>query len=306
MGVPSNGDDSIVPPLIPIPFNMIKENERFQTYVDPIKEEDLIDCINKTYVAFTRPGKALHIFANEGSGKGTPLNQLLREYFEKNKGKGTPMLDDQGKVIGYTIGEELPYCPKKEDASKEAEPDALQMPAYAVYPIDNRLRIKMDQLVTENQDIGNRMHRIVSKIQYAGDVDKAIRYAIKRRILGSTDEQYWNIERADAFLRRLVTDATTAPWFAAENSVYNERPIFIPATANKPATTLRPDRIVRTPDGSVVVIDYKFGDAPSEAQKAAYEKQVANYCHLLSRLWNTHVEGYILYAKSFAIHQVEN
>ena len=306
MGVPSNGDDSIVPPLIPIPFNMIKENERFQTYVDPIKEEDLIDCINKTYVAFTRPGKALHIFANEGSGKGTPLNQLLREYFENNKGKGTPMLDDQGKVIGYTIGEELPYSPKKEDASKEAEPDALQMPAYAVYPIDNRLRIKMDQLVTENQDIGNRMHRIVSKIQYAGDVDKAIRYAIKRRILGNGDEQYWNIERADAFLRRLVTDATTAPWFAAENSVYNERPIFIPATADKPATTLRPDRIVRTPDGSVVVIDYKFGDAPSEAQKAAYEKQVANYCHLLSRLWNTQVEGYILYAKSFAIHQVEN
>ena len=88
--------------------------------------------------------------------------------------------------------------------------------------------------------------------------------------------------------------------------MYNERPIFIPATANKPATTLRPDRIVRTPDGSVVVIDYKFGDAPSEAQKAAYEKQVVNYCHLLSRLWNTQVEGYILYAKSFAIHQVEN
>ena len=74
--------------------------------------------------------------------------------------------------------------------------------------------------------------------------------------------------------------------------------------------TMRPKkelvRIVRTPDGSVVVIDYKFGDAPSEAQKAAYEKQVANYCHLLSRLWNTQVEGYILYAKSFAIHQVEN
>ncbi|MGM9869688.1 MAG: UvrD-helicase domain-containing protein [Sodaliphilus sp.] len=305
LGVPANGDDSIVPPLIPIPYNLIKECSRFQEYLAPIKEDDLIDCLNKTYVAFTRPRNALHIFAKQPSDKDTSLNSLLSNYFEQGD-HGTPIPNEQNQneVIGYTIGEELPYTPKEDE--KESSQEELLMPVYTVHPIGDRLKIKMEQVVSQSQDIGKRMHRIVSKIHYAGDVDKAMRYAKKRRLLGKSDEPYWNTERADAFLHRLVTDAATAPWFAPGNVVYNERPIFTPATAASSASTLRPDRIVRTPDGRALVIDYKFGDAPSKSQKAAYEKQVATYCRHLTRLWHTPVEGYILYAKSFTIREIRD
>ena len=178
------------------------------------------------------------------------------------------------------------------------------MPDYTVSPILDRFRVKLPELATKIQESGKRMHHIMSRIRTAEQVKKAISYAVKRGIITADDEQYWNLSRAEAFLDRLMTDEQTAHWFAKGNKVYNERSIYIPPTASDRAHHLRPDRIVRATDGSIYVIDYKFGDTPGEKQQATYKRQVQTYCRFLSDLWHAPVEGYLLYAKAFKVEKV--
>lgn len=310
MNVPSSeADADIVPPLIPIPGRLLAKLAPLASFSSPLLEECVIDSLNKSYVAFTRPRQALHIFSSTLSesfnGEScTYINEQLLTIFPKIEGCKTVKSEDEdtkGLVSYYCIGEEEMY----EEPS--ASPDDVvieqeMMPDYTVRPALDRLRVKLPELVTESQESGNRLHRIMSRIRTKKNVDKAIEYAVKRRIIG--DEGEWSVSRTKAFLHRLTTDPQTAPWYAEGNRVYNERAIHIPATESSPARHLRPDRIVRTPDGRALVIDYKFGDAPSEKQQKAYIRQVKTYCGILSKMWNMHVEGYLLHAKSFTVYQV--
>ena len=62
--VPSTADDSaLVPPLIPIPGNTLAKMKQFESFSLPLLEDCVIDSLNKSYVAFTRPRQSLHIFA---------------------------------------------------------------------------------------------------------------------------------------------------------------------------------------------------------------------------------------------------
>ena len=55
-------------------------------------------------------------------------------------------------------------------------------------------------------------------------------------------------------------------------------------------TIHRPDRAVLAPDGSVKVIDFKFGKV-----HAGYASQVARYCALFRRMGYSGVEGWLWY-----------
>ncbi len=313
LGVPSadEGDD-IVPPLIPMPGNVLGQLSQFQSFASPLLEDCVIDSLNKSYVAFTRPRQALHIFSSALSDNFTSksprphINEQLLAIFPHLEGCKVVKSEEEGQeelIQYYCLGEEEKYEIPAADAHA-AEVEQVMMPDYTVRPALDRLRVKLPELVTESQDSGNRLHRIMSRIRTAESVDKAIAYAVKRRILADEGDQYWTLKQTKAFIKRLTTDPQTAQWYAEGNKVYNERAIFIPATESSPERHLRPDRIVRTPDGRTVVIDYKFGDDPSEKQQQAYKRQVKTYCNLLSQLWDTPVEGYLLYAKSFTVHRV--
>ena len=57
-------DASIVPPIIPLTKWAISRIPEFASFYDSEVEKDLIDNLNKTYVAFTRPEEELHIFTS--------------------------------------------------------------------------------------------------------------------------------------------------------------------------------------------------------------------------------------------------
>ena len=120
------------------------------------------------------------------------------------------------------------------------------------------------------------------RIRYHRDADKAVRRAQQH---GMFDGE-WTREQFEAALQHLFTDETTARWFADENKVYNERNL---ETLGKDGV-LRPDRVVALPDGSFVVIDYKFG-----AQQDKYIDQVRGYVGWIARMTEADVTGYLLY-----------
>lgn len=312
LSVPSDDEDpSIVPPLVPVPGDTLSKISELGSFTSPMLEDCLIDSLNKSYVAFTRPRQALHIFAqalpkNFSPDDITTINGHLLTTVPNLEGCRVVMSDKEGMdgyVSYYEIGEEERYV---EDKGKGKGRSVRQgvMPDYTVMPVSGRLKVKLPELETKIQDSGNRMHYIMSRIRTAAHVHKALEYAMKRRIITDSADQYWNLSRAKVFLSRLTTDPQTAQWFAAGNRVYNERSIYLPLAQDSKKKHQRPDRIVRTPDGRVCVIDYKFGDIPSERQQADYELQVWKYCNTLARMWHTPVEGYLLYAKTFTVQKV--
>ncbi|MEF9924686.1 MAG: hypothetical protein RR854_08965, partial [Muribaculaceae bacterium] len=67
--------------------------------------------------------------------------------------------------------------------------------------------------------------------------------------------------------------------------VLNER------TITKDGNTYRPDRIIVTPSGETIIIDYKFGAMHSPI----YHTQVQNYISLIRDAGHQHVTGKIWY-----------
>ncbi len=268
-----------MPPLIPL--NRVKcrsiSNDCgiFAGKLNNIKSDALIDNVNKTYVALTRPRAELHVFA----------------FSKKRNWVGSMLIDEVPQIAGvrvidrgWEVGvEEAHECEDPKSSSIAA------MPPYYVSPEPGQLQVKLPPDTSARQDQGLQLHYLMSHIRYPGDAAKAIARA-KRR--GAFDGE-WSQQQFEAVVQRLFTDSQTAPWFAADNRVYNERSMveFIAPEGKTPECVVhRPDRVVRRPDGSYVVVDYKFGDP-----RPKHQEQVRDYAAQLSRITHAAVQGFLVY-----------
>lgn len=158
------------------------------------------------------------------------------------------------------------------------------MPAYHVVNRHDLAKFKLpDVLYTPEREKGILYHKILSMVRSTRDLDRVLRHCTVRYILPSDSTQR---DRIIADLRAMLTQSDeAASWFAPGNRVYNERPIL--DGKNRP----RPDRVITTPDGRTIVIDYKFG----EPHHTSHSRQVKDYMTLLSQAGFKNVEGRIWY-----------
>ena len=63
--------------------------------------------------------------------------------------------------------------------------------------------------------------------------------------------------------------------------------------------------MVRRPDGSVVIVDYKFGRDMGAKEMAAYADQVKGYMNMWRMAGETAVEGYVWYVSLGKIQEVQ-
>ena len=112
----------------------------------------------------------------------------------------------------------------------------------------------------------------------------------------STD--YFTGEEAEEFgkiIRHGISSPEAAEWFAPGNRVISERPMI-----NGKGNVYRPDRIVVTPEGKTIVIDYKFG----EKEDSRYLRQVRNYMEIIGSCGFDNPEGYVWYIPENIIRKV--
>jgi len=95
-------------------------------------------------------------------------------------------------------------------------------------------------------------------------------------------------EGAMALLSGRIESATRRGWFGKGNVYYNEQSLI-----DTDGRLYRPDRVVRRPDGSVLVIDYKFGE-----ESPFHVRQVSEYVSLFRKMGYPCVSGYIWYVRS--------
>ncbi|MDD2960470.1 MAG: UvrD-helicase domain-containing protein [Muribaculaceae bacterium] len=290
--------EGVVPPIIPISGSGAGKSAYFEEYYNKSVADSLIDCLNKTYVAFTRAVDELHIFypIKEEKGKlSFYLNQLTSTMLPDNMSEiskdvapelFTPLeeYDKEGKM--FSIGQPVIKKEEKEEIDKN---NVLLQP-YSSLSSLSRFEFDLPDIIATPRTQGIVYHRLMSMIRTAKDIDFIVRRSVARGMLPQAER--------DAVIRNLtsmVSDERVAVWFDKRNKIINERPMMVKGQS------YRADRIILTPQGETIVVDYKFG----EKHLKSYHKQVANYVAILRECGFTNLRGYIWYPFDGDIENVE-
>lgn len=307
----SDGETCLVPPLIPLTSTFLDLVSEFHGYRKTLNQENLIDKINKTYVAFTRPRQSLYINALVSDTTGdtakekTTIGNLLYSLLMKTEGvKSVKWKDSQPGATN--VGDEyLDFCELgvEEEYYKQASGEGTlhaveAMPRYVVHSALSRLEVKLPDLMPdEATDEGIRLHRLFSYVRDERDVERAMHLAQKHHLLSNDAGEYWTLSRVEQVMNKMLLDTRTRDWFSVDNKVYNERPFMKPKTEKGRVVAERPDRVVMRPNGEVWVIDYKFGESNTRSLTARYTRQVQRYMRLLREAGYGKVKGFLWWVR---------
>lgn len=278
--------EDLIPPLLPMSQTPVGKLAAagfcLQGFTNKYDQDVMVDNVDKTYVAFTRPKQELHLFVQTDSEIGNLLAPILQKGVNEAEA-GIKQVDD----TTYQWGEPRNVDDDKPEESTD-EVVMIDMPSYKVASGAANISVRLPEDLTDKQNTGNRLHNLMSRIAYRRDVERAWRFCLNRGIIRADDRE-WTLERIRAVIERMFDDPRTAEWFSDDNRVYNERNLTLGhGTSNK---TKRPDRVILRPDGTWVVIDYKFGEKNLEQ----HTSQVAGYMRRLATMGKTPIQGYLWY-----------
>ena len=315
-----NINQDLVPPLVPMEMSKMKKTGFLTDIYDGEYERCLIDNINKLYVALTRPKEELHLFVPIGKNdipgktavkKITKASNLLMKWLPQLviNGEMMTMIERElyaGDVSGADEGNKLHTYTyhfgeyRTNDDNKETT-DVLSVRDYWVASEVLPVHVSMPNHSGTLRDEGLKMHALFGMIKSERDFNRALNYAKNNDLL--TGNVYWTEERVWQLFESIKTSEQLMAWFDDDNLCYNERNISFPQ--HDEIDHRRPDRIVKRPNGEMLIIDYKFGYSDKPATIARHSSQVREYLHLMKRLGETNVKGYVWYTRSGKIVEVE-
>ncbi len=318
-------DPRLIPPMLPLPnLKSLLELPAFATEGRGWLVEQKTDALNVAYVALTRAVRELCIYVDDYSGKPfldddsvgnclfdsiSSLDEegvhrlIVPEGGERYLLSLAPMLREEdgiGMVFEYgapTSLEKAAECsddesPKADKADGNCDgglsADDMYAGALDRYFINERSEIcaSTDYEDLVEFDMANErhkgifLHEVLSRVAHTGDLDRALSRAAYRYRIST-------VEREDCrlILEKALADERVRPWFEDYARMVTERSV------TDAQGVRRPDRVVWLPDGSVHVIDYKFG----ERHENRYRRQVSRYVDLLRRAGHDDVTGYLWY-----------
>lgn len=251
-----------------------------------------LDSLNMLYVATTRASHELHLWLPESflAKKGAEVEPAKRDYSSINRLLFYIIEDHlehhlyREQPLNVPAAPDLPrYRPKADNTSDRST--SLTLPRLTSHRLDTRiavLRQGLGHFVLDNQlTYGTIMHRVFSRIHTVDELDTALNECLQKGEL--SDAQY---EEVFSLLREALNQDTVRSWFDGSGEVLCE----VPIVGGESPDSRRPDRIVLYPDGSAVVIDYKFGQP-----RRSYHRQVREYVRLLHDMGYAPVSGYLWY-----------
>ncbi len=279
-----------LPPFVPVDTSADMERTRhepvYKEYIDMVT----MDSLNKLYVGFTRAVNELYVFCTEWK-KQEPLStsSLLRDFMESGS-----------EEVRITVGAKYHESPVKRKSEKNS---AAAIDDYTARVTPDFLRYREENLPTvidaeefEEEDPdprseGNLMHSVMERVRRHEDLHASVTRLRRRGLLSKA-----KAAEIEEFLSARIMQPEVRGWFDGAARVINERPIIGGGSLR------RPDRVMLMPDGSAVVIDYKFG---AYASLKKYSRQVRDYVERLRRTGRfTTVEGYLWYVRENRIEKI--
>lgn len=284
-----------IPPIVPVK----RDNKRtlFDNEFKKIARSNIMDSLNKTYVACTRAQYELIIYTENNKELGLQLSQFLETCRNNNGIAPTPTENCDPDVV-YELGKpmlrsDIPAL----NSDDNALPDNVEsriMPPYSVVSDVDRWKLTSPDIIIDVRGttrwVGEMLHKVMERVRTPKNLKKAFGRALHRGMI--TEEEH---DEYLALLSKRLADPRVADWFANDNRLMLERAVTIGGNGQK-----RPDRVVMKPNGEIIIVDYKFGDR-SDDNDTKYKHQVAGYkravCDALGCRPDC-VSGYVWYIHS--------
>lgn len=295
-------DKDCVPPFVPLSVGKALEGTMFDSRYKEIVSEKYVDRLNLLYVACTRAVNELMFYytpvkkikSEQLDGTSLPTTDfLLANAFsvadaafcsnnEPLPGLLAPLKNHVDSCDLFEFGEAVDH-----KAEERKEP-MVEMPAY--YSYDNEGIWEMSR-IEDLEDMerprrrGIVLHSIMSGVRNRSDVERAVR---RRAARGFIDDD--EIDGYIAELSEALSDERVDEWFEGYRRLLRESTIAVPTGDG--VRNYRPDRVVWTSQGTIDVIDYKFG----EEEPSGYIRQVKGYMRLISKIYpDVEVRGFLWY-----------
>ncbi|MCR5361177.1 MAG: UvrD-helicase domain-containing protein [Bacteroidales bacterium] len=269
---------------IPIKANLKMQKSIFADDFAAERVRNIIDSLNNVYVAFTRARHELILLApqppKDSNGTSMKLEKFLNNFFNGDAWKG-------GNDAASLVIDERMLADRQ--ASDTTDIAATANDSHFICPEVHLPVIKQTTYVAPSDSAaarGTTLHAAFSAIIDRDHVDEPITRMFES---GKAQLQGFTLDDVLQHIHNALGCDEARTWFDPQNRTLNEQDIITQSTH-----TQRPDRIVLTPDGRTIVIDYKTG----EERNTRYRKQVGHYVKLLREMGFPQVEGHIWYVES--------
>lgn len=277
---------------LPLSVAMMEDGDMKDTILEPQRLDELnrvlLDNMNTTYVALTRPVERLDVILElEKMDFKEPHNmsELVVLALEKAYGKEV-IPGDQTSNFSAKVDKD-----PQEKSHISMQPEVLKTGAsidQIVIVSDSETVQSKPQGMT-SRELGLEVHRILECVKTVDDWTKLKNELSSGMSISSEDAQII-MSRVDS----VISGDLTGKYFAKGLHVETEQSIV-----TSDGEIIRPDRIIN--DGKVwTVIDYKS----STEGETKHKKQVEKYCSFLSDIEGTKVEGVIIYTDPLKLLKV--
>lgn len=285
-----------IPPIVPVK----RDNKRtlFDNEFKKIACSNIMDSLNKTYVACTRAQYELIIYTENNKELGLQLSQFLETCRNNNNDIAPTPTENCDPDVVYELGKpmlrsDIPAL----NSDDNALPDNVEsriMPPYSVVSDVDRWKLTSPDIIIDVRGttrwVGEMLHKVMERVRTPKNLKKAFGRALHRGMI--TEEEH---DEYLALLSKRLADPRVADWFANDNRLMLERSVTIGGNGQK-----RPDRVVMKPNGEIIIVDYKFGDR-SDDNDTKYKRQVAGYKRAVCDALGCrpgYVSGYVWYIHS--------
>lgn len=284
-----------IPPIVPVKRD--NKSTLFDNEFKEIARSNIMDSLNKTYVACTRAQYELIIYTENNKELGLQLSQFLETCRNNADIAPTPTENCDPDVV-YELGKpmlrsDIPAL----NSDDNALPDNVEsriMPPYSVVSDVDRWKLTSPDIIIDVRGttrwVGEMLHKVMERVRTPKNLKKAFGRALHRGMI--TEEEH---DEYLALLSKRLADPRVADWFANDNRLMLERSVTIGGNGQK-----RPDRVVMKPNGEIIIVDYKFGDR-SDDNDTKYKRQVAGYKRAVCDALGCRpgcVSGYVWYIHS--------
>ncbi|OJX32634.1 MAG: DNA helicase UvrD [Chryseobacterium sp. 36-9] len=233
-------------------------------------------CIQ--YVATTRPVEQLFLYLEKPSKSSNHL-ELFDFVTEFQPAENHERLDSFD-IFPVTDLRKQKRKKKKEYLSENI--NSISQKTERASNIEIATTSKNYQNRVEHVRMGIFTHEILSKVKTKKDVSKVLNSYLLDGVI-TNEEKKSILER----IENVLTDANYSAYFEDHLKIINEREMF--ATENEQSKTYRPDRLVETENG-IIIVDFKTGE-----EKDKDQKQVEIYKNKLEQFGKKVIKTDVIY-----------